>query len=709
MEKFIAEFINETNESLSNLDNLLLQLEENPERLDLVSNIFRVMHTIKGTSRFLNLKRLGHLAHKTEDLLGLFQKGLILPAREDISIILESLDQIKSLLAGLEETGKEPETDTSDLIDRLEVLHLLRAPKNLEAAAQNAADNTAASPAASNLPQDNIRTIHSLRVNVDVLEELMTLVSELVLTRNQLVQVERDERDSGFSAPLQRLNRIVSDLQEGVMKTRMQPIGDAWSKLPRTVRDISNDLGKKIQLEMIGESTELDRQVLEMIRDPLLHMVRNSADHGIETPKDRLAAGKPETGKIRLNSFHEGGHIIIEVSDDGRGLPIEKIKRKIIEHGYASHEEISSMSDQAIQQYIFLPGFSTANEISPVSGRGVGMDVVKSNIERIGGYVEMRSSPGQGVSFTIKIPLTLAIISALIMGVGGEKFAISQLDVRELLTVNPSGPNRIETINSTPVLRLREKILPLINLRKLFRYEESDAETKYIAVINSGSITFGLIIDQVFDTEEIVVKPVSPLLSNAFFSGNTILGDGQVIMILESSGILKEAGLSDESPIFNDTQKTIDIQKSEINLLLFGLEKTIKAVPLQQVARLEEVDRSKLEYASGKCIMQYGDTLIPIIFSDASQNHKHGKASIIVFNTQNGKSGFLVDHILDITTFEGDYQFKSKGFVSGSAIIKGKTVDILDLTYAVDSNKSSIQAISEQLFSAKEQSHANYR
>ena len=383
----------------------------------------------------------------------------------------------------------------------------------------------------------------------------MTLVSELVLTRNQLLQLARTQENNSFTVPLQRLSHITSDLQEGVMKTRMQPIGNAWNKLPRLVRDLSREMDKKIELIMLGADTELDRQVLELIKDPLTHMVRNSGDHGLESPAERRAAGKPETGHITLNAYHEGGHIIIEIADDGRGLPLDRIRAKVLKNGLATEAELAGMSETQLQRFIFRAGFSTAAVVTAVSGRGVGMDVVKTNIEKIGGTIDLKSVPGAGTTFTIKIPLTLAIVSALIVEAGGERFAIPQISVVELVRAQKEagrGHNEagseivIERINDTPVLRLRDRLLPLVNLNDLLALGESknDDTGAYIVVAQVGAGSLGIIVDRVFDTEEIVVKPVAPILRHVtMFSGNTILGDGSVIMILDPNGIARGTGI----------------------------------------------------------------------------------------------------------------------------------------------------------------------
>ncbi len=601
----------------------------------------------------------------------------------------------------------------------------------------------------------------TLRVNVDVLEDLMTMVSELVLTRNQLLQIVRAEGETAFTTPLQRLNHVVSELQEGVMKTRMQPIGNAWSKLPRIIRDLSIELGKKVNLDMHGQDTELDRQVLEMIKDPLTHMVRNSGDHGIELPAERIAAGKSETGTIKLNAYHEGGHIIIKISDDGKGLNEEKIREKILNNGLATAEELKEMSSQQVQQFIFKPGFSTAEKVTSVSGRGVGMDVVRTNIERIGGSVELKSTEGKGSIFTIKIPLTLAIVHALIVEAAGERFAIPQLSVSELVMVSDHGDNRIEYIKGAPVFRLRDRLLPLVSLSEVLclasesilkpekeepkeeviesaaeeEQEEAVEETGealdaigpeqekalvkslkraaektkkekkkekkklarnlYIVIAEVGGYQFGIIVDRVFDTEEIVVKPVAQMLKGLkLFSGNTILGDGSVIMILDPNGIANASGGIDnieEDATMQGTKHRADSEK-KTSLLLFNVgDNTPKAVPLSLVARLENIRKENIEYSSGQMMMQYRGTLMPLVpFSNSVKiDEEHGRP-VLVFADKDRSMGIIVNDIVDIIEEHIDVKLNSsqKGLL-GSAIINGAATDVVDIAHFLnDVNKT---------------------
>jgi two-component system chemotaxis sensor kinase CheA len=752
MDDLIAEFLTETNESLQELDTDLIKLEQNPNDKDLISKIFRLMHTIKGTCGFLGLPRLETVAHRAENVMGRFREGNLLVTPAYVSLILESLDRVRYLLGHIEANGTEPEGADTDLIEKLDAVYEGRdagqsggaapvaapsepiapataAPSTsfpvaaeLEAeiaAAQAAAAPIAAAPtptpvaapaaapasAPSAPPKDagdakeSAIAGQSLRVNVDVLENLMTMVSELVLTRNQLLQILRvqKEKDSNFSTPLQRLNHVVSDLQEGVMKTRMQPIGNAWAKLPRIIRDISIELGKKIDLVMTGQDTELDRQVLEMIKDPLTHMVRNSADHGVEPPADRIKAGKPETGTVHLRAYHEGGHIIIEIADDGRGLPLEKIKKKIVQNGIATEEEVAKMSPQQIQQYIFHAGFSTAEKVTSVSGRGVGMDVVRTNIEKIGGSIEMKSVEGKGSTFAIKIPLTLAIVSSLIVEVTGERFAIPQLAVRELVLVSQKSENRIEMIKNTPVFRLREKLLPLISLEDLLKLGAGDRsdtarfDHKYIIVTQVGQYSFGIIVDRVFDTEEIVVKPVTKILRHIeMFSGNTILGDGSVIMILDPGGIAKATGemaVSDDSrQASGDASRHHYENKSALLLFTAGGDAP-KAVPLSLISRLENIDLSTIERTDGTMLVQYRGTLMPIIpFNPGVHVPSEGAKPLLVFADRGKSVGIVVDQIIDIREEVIDVQVDSSvpGIV-GSAIICGKATEVIDVIHFLNS------------------------
>jgi len=849
MDDLLSEFLTETSESLAVLDVELVKFEQEPGNVEILSNIFRLVHTIKGTSGFLGLPRLEAVAHAGEDVLGKFRDGELEVTPEAVTLVLKTIDAIRDSLAGLEETGSEPEGDDSELIGQLramadgEAAPAAEAPAESEAAdeapaeaadassesAEEAAEIEDASassggpvldengfpvatdllaevaeaesqgikaateaelkaemeaemakekgeePAPAPAPAAEAKkeakkddkkekdakgateapvTQQTIRVNVDLLENLMTLVSELVLTRNSLNQMVRGHDDSEFVVPLQRLSHITSDLQEGVMKTRMQPIGNAWAKLPRIVRDLAVESGKKIDLQMVGAETELDRQILELIKDPLTHMVRNSADHGLEDPAGRAEANKPETGVIVLQAFHEGGHIVIEISDDGRGINLERVKEKIVNNGLATEAELDGMSDQQIQQFIFQAGFSTAEKITSVSGRGVGMDVVRTNIEKIGGTIELNSRAGLGSTFTIKIPLTLAIVSALIVECGGQRFAIPQLSVLELVRASAHSEYNVEMVNDTPVLRLRNRLLPLVNLRELLKVEtwdnghaekmngvaahedgadddhshdhhsddnsaldlsaidenaaeldhvdgESEEESaelerddgpsddeSFIVVSQVGNYTFGIIVDRVFDTEEIVVKPVAPILREInLFSGNTILGDGSVIMILDPNGIASETGEisveMDHKDALNAKEVAGHGSDTQSILVFRAGDEELKAVPLALVARLEEIDMAAVEHSDNRYVVQYRGHLMPLIpFAPDHEWKTEGRVPVLVFTDNDRSVGLVVDEIVDIVRDDIDIELRSQDeTMLGSAVINGKATSVIDAGY----------------------------
>src|SRR6188508_646209 len=726
MDDLLREFLTETNESLDTVDVELVRFEQEPNNAKILDNIFRLVHTIKGTCGFLGLPRLEALAHAAETLMGKFRDGA--PASsEAVTLILATIDRIKIILESLESEQREPEGADDDLIASLEgmvdrisvggakpesehsvgtlVHQVLERPlregedtlDDLERAFRNTA--TEAEPAKSPKPaatavdaavkedETGKSANQSIRVTVDTLEHLMTMVSELVLTRNQLLEIVRRHEESEFKTPLQRLSNVTAELQEGVMKTRMQPIGNAWQKLPRIVRDLSNELGKKIDLEMQGADTELDRQVLDLIKDPLTHMVRNSADHGLETAEERRAAGKPEHGLIRLSAYHEGGYIIIRIADDGRGLDSERIKAKAVAHGLVSEVDAEKLSEAQIHKFIFAPGFSTAAKVTNVSGRGVGMDVVRNNIDQIGGTIDVKSAAGAGLSFTIKIPLTLAIVAALIVEADGHRFAIPQLSVVELVRARSGSEHRIESIKNTRVLRLRDKLLPLISLRQLFGLDGETGEINggFIVVTQVGSQTFGIVVDGVFHTEEIVVKPMSTKLRHIdMFSGNTILGDGAVIMIIDPNGIAKALGAAGQSSheISDENAASHAMSGEQLtSLLVFraGSEQP-KAVPLGLVTRLEEIATDKIELSNGRHMVQYRDQLMPLVQMVGVTVQTQGSQPILVFADDGRSMGLVVDEIIDIVEERLHIEVAgSQDGILGSAVIKGQATEVIDV------------------------------
>ena len=809
MDDLLSEFITETSESINEVDMQLVEFEKDPQNEAILGNIFRLVHTVKGTCGFLGLPRLESVAHAGENVLDKYRDKALSVTPEGVSLVLKCIDTIRGLVEELAETAAEPEGNDAELIAQLNALaggegapspkvdamtsenaaptpttsdqgfpvaaellaeyeevsgggeadeapatstegfpvaaELLAEYEEVtggatmtpeeEAAAEvaanaemeamladadaaeaadaadaaQAAETAQALAASASVPakteekkseaakptaKEAVAVQASLRVNVDVLENLMTMVSEMVLTRNQLLQMIRGNEDSEFTVPIQRLSHITTDLQEGVMKTRMQPIGNAWSKLPRIVRDLALETGKKIDLQMLGAETELDRQVLDLIKDPLTHMVRNSADHGLEVPADRQAAGKREMGTITLNAYHEGGHIIIQIEDDGKGLPMERIRNKCIENGLLTEAELETLTDQQIQQYIFKAGFSTAEKVTSVSGRGVGMDVVRTNIEKIGGTIELKSEEGKGSTFTIKIPLTLAIVAALIVESCGEKFAVPQISVLELVRASSRSEFNIEVINESPVLRLRNRLLPLVNLGDLLdlsgdKKRRDLSEETFIIVAQVGTYSFGIIVDRVFDTEEIVVKPTAPILRHIpFYSGNTILGDGSVIMILDPNGIAsatgEASGPGDNTSVSEEETAVGGDGGERVSMLIFragGNE--LKAVPLALVARLEEIEMSEVEVSHGEHMVQYRGQLMPMVpFNTTHQWKTEGRQAVLVFTERDRSMGLVVDEIVDIVEdrLKVEITADTPGLI-GSAVIDGHATDVVDAGY----------------------------
>lgn len=796
MDDVINEFIAEAREGIEAVDAKLVRFEQTPDDPDLLGDIFRLIHSLKGGSGFLGLMRLQTVTHAAENVLGLYRDGTLAVDAASVTVILDAVDVVRNIIEGLADTGAEPEGDDRALIARLDRIHAGEAAVQIEPVAarrpllervggeatldaacegalallvaspdtgplfagvdldrvqaewrealcgvarataapgalqgvlletfgealashdaafvqavrQNLLDLEAEAEAVETLlaaaPSETVEGLEpsrvdrvepakgpqTIRVGVDTLEGLMTMVSELVLIRNQLIQTLRDQPETPFAGPLHRLNQVTSELQEGVMTTRMQPISGAWAKLPRLVRDLASDLGKRIDLIMTGEDTELDRQVMELIRDPLTHMIRNAADHGLETPDRRRAAGKAETGRITLSARHEGGAILIEMADDGRGLPAARIRAKALDVGLITPAQAAAMSDAEARQLIFLPGFSTAASVTAVSGRGVGMDVVRTNIEAIGGAVELTSVEGQGTRFTIRIPLTLSIIAGLVVECCGERFAMPQASIIELVSANGTAGRRIEQINGAEVLRLRDRLLPLVSLQALLGLEppEGPRGEACIVVARVGAFTFGVIVDRVFDTEEIVVKPTASILRHLkLYSGATILGDGSVIMILDFKGMAVEAGAG--ALLNGGDEATADAgggdDRSEALLVFRAADGALKAAPLAGVARIEELEPSALEWADGRSLVQYRGQLMPVLCADGSSLTEPplAKRPLLVFSRGARSLGLMAEEIVDIIEAAATAELAgSSTGVTGSIVVAGRATELIDVDF----------------------------
>ncbi len=547
-------------------------------------------------------------------------------------------------------------------------------------------------------PQAAMETI---RVGVTLLDRLMNLVGELVLARNQLLQFSNSTQDAGFQAVSQRMNLIATELQEEVMKTRMQPIGNIWNKFPRTVRDLAHSCGKEVRLVMEGQDTELDRTIIEAIKDPLTHLVRNSIDHGIEAPETRKRAGKDPTGVLTMRAFHEGGQVNIEISDDGAGLNVDRLRQKAVERGLIPAQQAARMPDRDVFNLIFLPGFSTAEKITNVSGRGVGMDVVKTNVEKIGGAVDIQSTPGRGTTVRVKIPLTLAIIPALIATCGGERFAIPQVSLSELVRLDAEEIGKgIELVHGAPVYRLRGRLLPLVYLdRELGMRSGTSNDSRATAAINivvlqAEDSQFGLIVDEITDTEEIVVKPLGKQLKGIRpYSGATIMGDGRVALILDVPGlaqrakIVAEAHQSAQDEIHREAAAEAVRDEHALLLAENGLEGRV-AIPLSMVARLEEFPRTVVEHAGSQEVMQYRGQIIPLVrlsqivpaTSDAELLASAGSIQVVVYSEGSRTVGLIVDRIVDIVEEHAAVEpLAPRLGILGSFVTQRHVTDLLDV------------------------------
>ena len=551
----------------------------------------------------------------------------------------------------------------------------------------------------------------SLRVDVSLLDQLMNLVGELVLARNQILQFTKTQTDTGFVSTSQRLNLITSELQEGVMKTRMQPIANVWNKFPRIVRDLSKSCGKEVEIHMEGKDTDLDKTIIEAIKDPLTHIIRNSVDHGIETPEVREKNGKARCGSLDLKAYHEGGHVIIEIVDDGAGLDRAKVQSKAIAKGLVSSEQARKMTESEVFRLLFKPGFSTAEKITNISGRGVGMDVVRSNIEKIGGSVDLQSKTGAGTTVFIKIPLTLAIVDALIVTTGEQRFAIPQVSLVELLRVQGDNiATQIEEINGAHFYRRRGSLLPLVYLSqelKMSKFEELDENNKEDAVVNivvvkSDTKQFGLVVGKVHDTEEIVVKPLGKQLKNIqVYAGATIMGDGKVALIIDVLGLAEQAGVlkKDEEARRAECLRSV-VEKNDVaakSLLLVKVGSDYRfAIPLESVARLEEFNSEQVERASGHDVVQYRNGILPLLdlpaYFDTDSITCNGVKHVVVHSQGERNVGFVVDAVLDIVEESVSIKHNTdRRGIKGSSIIQGKVTDLLNLDTILQDMTSGIQ------------------
>ena len=746
MDELTREFLIESQEGLDRMERCLTELEERPQDASLIGEIFRAVHTIKGTTGFLGFTRLEKLAHAGENLLGLLREGKLTADRLIITGLLELLDGLRLILKSIEELENEGEGEDAQLIGRLEVL---QQPQQAAASSQSEVSVPAlASVAATGKPRSRAKSsgsarvlpsptiptpppsaVHvaepaatpaplsasepeqmtvpskssgsatgtavesTLRVDVTLLNRMMNLVGELVLTRNQVLQATAG--DSNMTLLSRRLDMVTADLRESVMKARMQPVSNIFSKMPRIVRDLSQSLGRKVRLQLVGQETELDKSLLEAIKDPLTHAVRNSLDHGIEPPEVRAAAGKDPEGTLLLRASHEGSHVVIEVSDDGAGIAVEKVRLKAIERGLITPERAAQLAERELLQLVFLPGFSTAAAVTNVSGRGVGMDVVRTNVEKIGGKVEIESRTGKGTTLRLRIPLTLAIIPALIVRTVEQSFALPQGALSELVHIPPEqAAKAIEWIEGAPLYRLRGKLLPLVFLDRLLmpgiQHRATTERDNFIAVLNADGRQFGLVVDGLADPEEIVVKPLSAVLKNiGLYSGATVLGNADLALILDPGAIALRAGVTmtaDDEAKHAEEGEVDSGLSANLEYLLVEMAGRQAAVPLKDVLRIEQVPFTRIEYIGYRPVLNFEGQLLPIedaggILAAAQGDPLSTSANLIVVVCNEGSRqvGIAVSHVLDVAAGSDLFEAGSSQRAGGVTLLKQRVTGVVDL------------------------------
>lgn len=744
--EFIEEFLVESGENLDQLDRDLIALEERPDDPQRLASIFRTVHTIKGNSGFFGFSKLGALTHSGEHLLGRLRDGKIRLNDRVTGTLYSMVDAVRSIIQAIEETGVEGEQDFRELSQTLTavasqdddepappsaaaVVPVLPPPPAVPvvpppadpapvaptpaasapaAALAPAAPATPPTPAAIPAKPAAQTADSSIRVDVGLLASILDLVGELVLARNELRSIE--STDPVLEGVIHRINTVTNSLQEAAVKTRMQPIEHVFNKFPRTVRDVAVACGREVQLVIDGADTELDRTLIESIRDPLTHLVRNAVDHGIEPPAVREAKGKPRAGRLLLRAFHESGQVTIEVQDDGAGIPVEAVRAKAVARGLIDAAAAALLPDDRVLQFIFEPGFSTAAQVTSVSGRGVGMDVVKTNIEAIGGTVDLSSRPGLGTTVRVRVPLTLAIIPALVVRCATERFALPQAAVGELISLRADGGPRIEGLAGADVIRLRGRLVPVIFLDEFLGLRPTTAarENGTVVLVRIDDHEFGLVVDgtqtggptsdpstsrdrhavtipEAASLSTIVVKPIGSLLAQlGIYSGATVLGDGGVVLILDLRGILRAAELPPQ-PRRGESAAAASIASTDTYLVCrTGAGRRI-AVPIDTVVRLEQFDGHDVQEVGGKRLVRRGNLFTPVVDADgllggSTNPDTAGAVNLVVLDDRCGGIGIAVRQILDVAVADSVLQPSLAALgVAGTLAVGGIATEVLDL------------------------------
>jgi len=727
----LIDFVMESRDHLSDMENQFLQIEQDGENInvDLVNEVFRGIHSIKGAAGFLGLTKVNDLSHNLENLLNMMRNEELVPTSAIVDVMLRATDTLRNMILDVKNSN---DVDVSAHVTELEAVEAAAAaaaetptpseesdpaPSAPEAAAvpvvsepvpevvEEAPVEVAAAPAKVAEKKSDAKSAPAvqgeanIRVSVGVLDSLMNLAGELVLSRNQLLQVISKSETGGMEGIAARLDQVTSELQEAIMQTRMQPIGSVFGKFPRVVRDLSAKLSKQCDLVVEGKDVEVDKTIIEAIGDPLTHLVRNSVDHGLELPEKRQANGKKATGTIYLRACYQAGKVRIEIEDDGGGIDPAILKEKAVSKGVITAESAESMTDREAVRLIFAPGFSTAKEVTSVSGRGVGMDVVRTNITKLGGTVDVESTIGKGTNIIVTLPLTLAIIPSLIVQVGADRFAIPQVNIVELVRVTEAERSaRFSQVKNAEVLRLRGSLLPLVRLNDSLHvgsddsFEKSDKTTDAIniIVVDTGQARFGLVVNALHDSEEIVVKPLGQHFKDCrCMAGATILGDGHVALILDIAGIAAEENIrsAEELDAANGTADDAnkDNEDQQAVLLFQTSENDRFAVPMDLIARIERVRSDQIDSVGGLEVLQYKQSTLPLL---RVNDHVTGKSAddlsrvyVVVFEVNDREIGLLapvLDDIRMVSTLVDTVTFREPGVI-GSQVIDGHTTRLIDL------------------------------
>jgi two-component system chemotaxis sensor kinase CheA len=691
--ELVQAFLDESRENLDQLDLDLVALEENPAEKERLARVFRAMHTIKGTCGFLGYFNLEKLTHAGENLLSAVRAGDLSLDPRVTTTLLRIVDAIRQILDRVETTGTEGDSDHSSIIAAVDA-HLSSEPQPVAEASEPESEQAVAAGA--------VAGDTSVRVDVAVLDKLMDLVGELVQARNQIGDLVADEDEGPLALTYRQLRLATGELQDGVMRARLQPVGTVTAKFRRVVRDLAVTLGKQVHIDIDGEDVGVDKAVNEALAGPLLHLVRNAVDHGIETPAERITAGKSAEGSLRIRAFHNGGRVHVEISDDGRGIDRERLLEKAVSTGLLSSDAAANLSVGEVFDLMFLPGLSTKGEVTSLSGRGVGLDVVRSSLEHVGGTVEVTSEPGHGCTFHLSVPLTLAIMPAVVTWCAGERYTIPQVDVEEVLHLDSGEAAGVERIQGAGLHRLRGRLLPLVDLAEALGGEATPGDAGLtIVVVTAAAKRFGLVVDSVGDMIETVVKPLPVAMRSVpAFGGVTILGDGRPSLILDVGGIAALAGIvagstdgmdsatasGDGADRRADADSAAIPADSEQSLLVARDEGGGRvAVYLRSVHRLEQFDAGSVEHIGANDVVPYDGAILPLLrfgMLDARPVDPllTSRLQTVVCNSSVGLIGLVVKTIDDVVaTPASPRQAPSRRGVSATLVLDAGVTEVVDL------------------------------